>query len=331
MENFEPKKLLILRILEILQDFSDSNHKLRQKDIIHLLRVQYDVDCERKAVARNIEFLQHAGYDIISDSTGVYLAERKFELGELRLLIDSVLSNKNVCTNYTKELIDKLTCEGGHYFKNYAKHVINLDEWQKTDDKQFFLKVEQLCEAIEKKKKIQFHYLTYSTKLSLIKRRENKYFASPYQLLMKNGNYYLACCFDNHDNLAFLRVDKMLDIKMLEKDYTPIQKVKDCKNGLNIGKLSNCLPYLYFDTPAKIEFQTTQQVDSMIDMVVDQFGKNIQVEKLSDNNLKFTLFASLKAMRFWLLQFGKYVKVLSPSSLCDDIKNDAKEIQNLYK
>lgn len=66
MENFEPKKLLILRILQILTEFSDCDHKLRQNDIMSLLRIQYGIECERKAVARNIEFLQMAGYDIVA-------------------------------------------------------------------------------------------------------------------------------------------------------------------------------------------------------------------------------------------------------------------------
>ena len=61
VETFEPKKLLILRILQILQEFSNCDHKLRQNDIISLLKVQYDIECERKAVARNIDFLQQIG------------------------------------------------------------------------------------------------------------------------------------------------------------------------------------------------------------------------------------------------------------------------------
>ena len=97
MESFEPKKLLILRILEILTEYSDSEHKLRQGNIMNLLRLNYGIECERKAVARNVEYLQDAGYDIVSDKSGTYLAERKFEIGELRLLIDSVLANRNVC------------------------------------------------------------------------------------------------------------------------------------------------------------------------------------------------------------------------------------------
>ena len=119
MDNFEPKKLLILRILQILTEFSDCDHKLRQNDIISLLRIQYGIECERKAIARNIEFLQTAGYDIVADNTGVYLAEKKFETGELRLLIDSVLSNRNICKTHTKELIKKISEEGGKYYIVY--------------------------------------------------------------------------------------------------------------------------------------------------------------------------------------------------------------------
>ena len=161
MESFEPKKLLILRILEILTEYSDSEHKLRQGDIMNLLRLNYGIECERKAVARNVEYLQDAGYDIVSDKSGTYLAERKFEIGELRLLIDSVLANRNVCKPHTKELVAKLAKEGGKYFKNYTKHVINLDDWQKQESKEYFYNIELLCEAIEKKRKVSFFYNSY--------------------------------------------------------------------------------------------------------------------------------------------------------------------------
>ena len=65
MADYEPKKVLILRILEILTEYSDANHKLRQGEIISLLKTVYGIECERKAVARNVEFLQDAGCDLI--------------------------------------------------------------------------------------------------------------------------------------------------------------------------------------------------------------------------------------------------------------------------
>lgn len=69
----------------------------------------------------------------------------------------------------------------------------------------------------------------------------------------------------------------------------------------------------------------------MIDIVVDWFGKYVQITKLEDGSLKFSLIASIQAMRFWILQFGKYVKVLSPQKLVDAIKDDINEIKKLYE
>lgn len=180
MENYEPKKLLILRILDILTEYSDCEHKLRQNDIISLLRRQYGIECERKAVARNIEFLEQAGYDIVSDGAGVYLAGRKFEAGELRFLIDAVLANRNICKLHTKELIKKLTEEGGKYFKNYARHVVNLDDWQKDENRDFFYNVELLCEAIDKGVKVRFFYNGYGEDKKLHRRRDKAALVNAY-------------------------------------------------------------------------------------------------------------------------------------------------------
>ena len=331
MNNFMPKKLLILRILEILKEFSDSNHKLRQNEIISLLNLQYGIDCERKAVARNIEFLQQAGYDIVSDGTGTYLADRKFEPGELRLLIDSVLSNRNVCKAHTKELINKLTKEGGKYFKCYAKHVVNLDDWQKDENHDFFYNIELLCEAIDKKVKIEFFYNAYGTDKQLHRRRVQKTLANPYQLLLKNGHYYLACNYEEYKNILYCRVDKITELCLTELKLKPITEIKGYENGLNLGKINTRFPYLYEDTPHRIEFVTANGAENMIDNILDWFGRDVQIEELKDGNYKFTVLAGIRAAHFWILQFGKYVKVLYPQSLVEQVKNTLKEMQKLYE
>ena len=70
MSSGQAKKLYIMYILEILKKYSDDRHRLKQQDIIDIMKKDYDVACERKAVARNISDLQELGYDIIS--TGHY-------------------------------------------------------------------------------------------------------------------------------------------------------------------------------------------------------------------------------------------------------------------
>lgn len=53
-DNFETKKLLIIRIMQILEYYSDVNHPLTQEDIINKLYENYGIEAERKAKNRTI-------------------------------------------------------------------------------------------------------------------------------------------------------------------------------------------------------------------------------------------------------------------------------------
>ena len=62
----EAKKTLIMRIYQVLDEYSDEEHPLTQQNIIDILERDYDVVCERKAVGRNISYLKEMGFDIES-------------------------------------------------------------------------------------------------------------------------------------------------------------------------------------------------------------------------------------------------------------------------
>ena len=108
MESLEPKKLALLRILQIFEKYSDDKHPLKQEDIANHLERDYGIVLERKAVSRNISLLKEAGYEIVATRDGSYLAEREFEDSELRMLIDGVLSSKYITAKHSKDLIEKL-------------------------------------------------------------------------------------------------------------------------------------------------------------------------------------------------------------------------------
>lgn len=72
MNNFEPKKLALIRILDILKFCSDVDHPLTQEEIIDYLESDYGIVIERKAVGRNISLLKEAGIEIESDKRGTY-------------------------------------------------------------------------------------------------------------------------------------------------------------------------------------------------------------------------------------------------------------------
>ena len=50
----QPKKLLILNILDILRKYTDEDHRLSQKEIAEILKNEYDMKADRKAIRRNM-------------------------------------------------------------------------------------------------------------------------------------------------------------------------------------------------------------------------------------------------------------------------------------
>ncbi len=72
MDNLEPKKLALLRILQILEDETDKEHPYTQAQIINRLSEKYDITVERKAVGRNLSLLKEAGFGIESTKAGSF-------------------------------------------------------------------------------------------------------------------------------------------------------------------------------------------------------------------------------------------------------------------
>lgn len=160
-DNMEPKKLALLRILEIFQRYSDEDHHLKQEDIIKYLERDYALFLERKAISRNISLLREAGYEISSDRNGSWLSERDFDPVELRVLIDSVLSSRFLSVEHSGTMIDKLCRQSSVYFRSNVKHIHAVNEWNKTENPELFRNIETICDAIERKKKIQYTLLRY--------------------------------------------------------------------------------------------------------------------------------------------------------------------------
>ena len=85
-------KLRMLYIMKILLDKTDEAHPLSAADIDRRLD-GYGMSADRKTIYSDIETLREFGLDIIQakgTNGGYYVAEREFELAELKLLVDAV-------------------------------------------------------------------------------------------------------------------------------------------------------------------------------------------------------------------------------------------------
>ena len=324
------KKMLNMLILDILEEYSDANHRLTQQDIIRLLKANYDMECDRRSVKNNIIYLNELLGDVIDMEDGYYLAEREFEDAELRMLIDSVLFSKNLTQKQAKNLIEKLRSKGNKYFSAKVTHISNLPEMHHADNKQLMYALDTVNDAIVEKKKISFVYNTYGTDFKLHPRRDGmRYIVNPYQMVANNGKFYLIGNYDMYDDISHYRLDKMMDVQILDEKAKAQKDIKDFKNGFNLPR--HMAEHIYMFSGSSIRVKLLAPA-TMMDELIDWLGKDFKIKGTNkENQIEVTLNCNEDSMFFWALQYGPYVEVLEPESLRTRLKDSIQGMAKKYE
>ncbi len=340
----QPKKLLIMNILDILRKYSDADHRLSQKDIVEILENEYEMTVDRKSVKRNLMNLIDFGYNIeFSESirrnknneeetiyTDWYL-ERDFSDSELRLLIDGLLFSRHIPRNQCKELIEKIEGLSNRYFKSRMRHVCNLPE-DAPQNSELFLTIELLDEAIEKNRQVVFNYADFGTDKKLYLRKYGEknveYLVNPYQMVATNGRYYLIGNTEKYDNVAHYRLDRIRNVRILDSHIKPQKKVRGLENGLNLPKHMAEHVYMFTGESERVIMRTSPE---MVGELIDWFGGGVTFTDKTENTVIAHVTANLGAMRYWALQYSPYVTVISPQSLVDTVKKDLEGAVGRYK
>lgn len=87
----------ILYLQKILLERTDEENMLSTTQLINILNDEYGISAHRTTITKDIAALQEFGMDIVvihSTQSKYFVASRKFELPELKLLIDAVESSK---------------------------------------------------------------------------------------------------------------------------------------------------------------------------------------------------------------------------------------------
>lgn len=209
MGTAESKQLSLLRILQILETESDEAHPMTQGEIADRLERGYGITVERKAIGRKLSLLGEAGYDVRrKGNDGFYLAEREFTDGELRLLMDGVLSCRSIPERYAREMADKLREMGGPVLRKETKGLRAAGTYH-TDRREVFLTVETLGSAVCAERKVRFRYIASEAAGEIA--------VSPYHLTAAGGGYYLIGKADGAECAESYRLDLMTDVRQTDE------------------------------------------------------------------------------------------------------------------
>jgi len=303
-------KAYAICILKILAEYSDEDHILQMKDILSKLKAKYDLSPDRRTVYSAVGLLNELGYDISiyeENGKGYYLRERLFEPSEIKLLLNSVYALPFITAAQTEELIVKLQ---SHLSMHQRKHYRNLTiakEEKKTDNKQVFLNIDLLDEAITRKLQVKFYYYDYGIDKALHKRREERYIMCPYAMVFTNGHFYLLCGKKDYNEPVAFRIDRMKEVEITD---VPIEGISPEKSNLENAA------YAFLGKPETIMMKCDKGI---INDILDFFGNDVYIADSTDGDILVSFSAPPRGILYWALQYLPYVEVLEPKWLREQV------------
>lgn len=298
----------------IVVDFSSLpfTDALFSKFIESKAKEKYGISTSRGTVGDDIKALQELGVEIEvvpSTQKRFSLIGRRFDLPELKTLIDAVESARFVPPKKSAALVNKLGSLTSLYNKEKLVRNVDVENRIKADNEKIYYIMEALNDAINASKKVSFQYFTYNVrKEQKLKYDGYTYVFSPYKLIW-NGDYYYAVGFsEKHKGIGSFRVDRIVRCpKILDDDA-----VQPPKN-FDLNAYLNPMFRMYNGQKKQIELVCSNDV---MDAIIDKFGKDVYVLANDMKSFRAVIETSVgSAFYSWIFGFGGRVVIKSPEDV----------------
>ena len=306
------QKLKLLYIMKFLAENTDEDHPMSTSELIERLEAQ-GIHSERKSIYDDISKLCDFGYDIIQvhsrQGGGYYLAEREFELAELKLLVDAVQSSRFITTKKSRELIGKLERMAGKYDAGKLQRQVYVAGRVKTENESIYYNVDNIHRAIQENKKISFTYLDWNLQKELVPRKKGDKQVSPWALIWGEENYYLAA-FDGEDKIMkHYRVDKMGNVKVLDAKREGVRQFADMD-------LASYVNQTFGMFAGQEESVTLAFPNRLAGVVLDRFGRESSIRPLEDGQFHIRVRVAVSGQFFgWLAGIGQEARIVGPEAV----------------
>ena len=341
------KSIALFNLLTVLREETDREHKMSQQALLDAMERRFGIRLNRRTLKSYLDILREAGFPLCAEPrtrilpdgsqeqmlTDWYL-EPQFEISELRLLCDMISGMPAIPDAQREALIGKIMRLAPPTFQN-AKQNAQITYLHTMPAQQLLYSIELLCEAIRKNRMVRFLYGKYTLdadgKPKLIPRQTDEgakryYLVSPYEIIVSHGCYYLICCKEPYRHLSNYRIDRIMDIRIEEEfERLPLSDTE----GQSLHK-EHFAEQLYMYSGDAVEVRFLAEADILGD-ILDWFGKDVHMKAGERvNTVEVTVNVNPTAMTHWALQYGKYITVLSPDSLRDEIADTAAKISKRY-
>lgn len=302
----------ILYLKKILEERTDEENPLSTTQLINILNDEYGISAHRTTITKDIIALQEFGMDIVtihSTQSKYFVASRRFELPELKLLIDAVESSKFITKKKSDTLIDKI------HTMTSVEQVVKLKRNNyvinriKPDNEQIYYIIDAINEAINRGKQISFQYYDYTgLKKKELRNKGEIYKLSPYKLLWSGDNYYVIGYSEKKSKVINFRVDRIAGTpKILNDDVFSMPDDFD---------IENFTKEVFFMFPGEKVVVDLRCDNSLMKTMVDRFGEDVTTLAYDMTSFRLQTEVSASPTFFgWVFGFNGKVQILAPESV----------------
>ena len=130
-------RIRLVKILEILRQETDEDNPMPTNTLIKKLADQ-GIECDRRTLYRDIQVLNDYGYEVLRTraiSNEYYVADRSFDIPELRILLDAVQAASFITPKKTEVLVDKIAdLAGSHRAEVLKKNIMRFNITKHTNE-----------------------------------------------------------------------------------------------------------------------------------------------------------------------------------------------------
>ena len=322
------QKSKILYLAKIFEERTDEDHGMTVTELIEALS-SYGIAAERKSVYDDIETLRAFGMEIEmrkDKNFRYHLLSRPLELPELKLLVDSVQASKFITHKKSMELIAKLEGVTSRYRAQRLSRQVFVANRVKTMNESIYYNVDFIHEAISSNSKISYKYFDWNVDKEKELRHGGKpYVVSPWALTTVDENYYLIAYDSESGIIKHYRVDKMMNIKILEEKRDGAKNFEDFDLAIYTKRIFG----MYHGDETLV---TLRCKNSLSGVIIDRFGRDETFFKQDgdcfDVNVKV---AVSHVFLSWLMMFVGDIEVISPSSVREEMAKLASSALEKYK
>ena len=234
-------------------------------------------------------------------------------------------SAKFITDRKSSQLIRKLESLVSRYDAGKLHRQVIMTGRVKTMNESIYYNVDKIHEAIGANRQIRFRYFQWNLKKEMELRYDGRWYTlSPWALMWDDEKYYLVAYDAKYDIMIHYRVDKMLNIEILDEKRQGQEQFK----AFDVPRYTNKLFGMFGGEESRV---TLEAENHMVGVLIDRFGKDIIIAPSDEDHFRTTVTVAVSNHFLgWIISLGGSVKIVGPESVVEQMRKLISDQAELY-